>query len=139
MSETTKYTVCKFAPRMHPWRDSISSSSIIVIPHYVIDLSCQVALSYIWTYISIRSPFGIVPFVVELKNASLTPILLIKTTMFLLLPSLRLCALSLAFYLPQAYSQSVPVTGTHTGIDPVTGARPLRRNILDLQNDVPSW
>ncbi|KAH8588949.1 hypothetical protein B0O99DRAFT_524064 [Bisporella sp. PMI_857] len=32
-----------------------------------------------------------------------------------------------------------PITGVHTGIDPQTGARPARRNILDLQNDLPAW
>jgi tyrosinase len=29
-----------------------------------------------------------------------------------------------------------PVT---TGINSQTGARPFRRNILDLQNDAPAW
>jgi tyrosinase len=31
------------------------------------------------------------------------------------------------------------ITGIKTGIDQVTGSRPARRNILDLQQDVPSW
>lgn len=26
-----------------------------------------------------------------------------------------------------------------TGVDQGTGARPARRNILDLQNDIPTW
>jgi hypothetical protein len=31
------------------------------------------------------------------------------------------------------------ITGVDTGRDTQTGARPARRNILDLQNDGPSW
>ncbi|TVY48584.1 Polyphenol oxidase [Lachnellula occidentalis] len=31
------------------------------------------------------------------------------------------------------------VTGVNTGRDAQTGARPFRRNIIDLQNDGPSW
>ncbi|OAA53461.1 putative domain, di-copper centre [Niveomyces insectorum RCEF 264] len=33
----------------------------------------------------------------------------------------------------------VPVTGIHTGIDPVTGAYPPRLRIQDLQNSGPQW
>jgi hypothetical protein len=32
-----------------------------------------------------------------------------------------------------------PLHGVQTGVDPQTGARPARRNLLDLQNDVPAW
>ncbi|TVY55332.1 Polyphenol oxidase 1 [Lachnellula cervina] len=32
-----------------------------------------------------------------------------------------------------------PITGVNTGRDAQTGARPFRQNILDLQNDGPSW
>lgn len=32
-----------------------------------------------------------------------------------------------------------PLPGVQTGVDPQTGARPARRNIVDLQNDVPAW
>ncbi|KAA8563987.1 hypothetical protein EYC84_011986 [Monilinia fructicola] len=32
-----------------------------------------------------------------------------------------------------------PVGGVHTGVNEKTGARPARRDILDLQNDVPTW
>ncbi|ESZ89927.1 hypothetical protein SBOR_9689 [Sclerotinia borealis F-4128] len=32
-----------------------------------------------------------------------------------------------------------PISGVHTGVDTQTGARPARRDILDLQNDVPTW
>ena len=31
------------------------------------------------------------------------------------------------------------ITGVKTGINSATGARPARKNILDLQNDVPTW
>ena len=36
---------------------------------------------------------------------------------------------------PQYY----PIIGTQSGVDSQTGARPFRRNILDLQNDTPAW
>lgn len=32
-----------------------------------------------------------------------------------------------------------PITGLQTGVDQATGARPARRNILDLQQDEPTW
>ncbi|TAQ87719.1 hypothetical protein B7494_g3943 [Chlorociboria aeruginascens] len=32
-----------------------------------------------------------------------------------------------------------PVTGVHTGVDTNTGARPPRREILEFQNDLPTW
>lgn len=31
------------------------------------------------------------------------------------------------------------ITGVKTGIDSATGARPTRRNIIDMQNDTPTW
>jgi len=31
------------------------------------------------------------------------------------------------------------ITGVNTGRDAQTGARPFRQNIIDLQNDGPSW
>jgi tyrosinase len=31
------------------------------------------------------------------------------------------------------------ITGIQTGVNQRTGARPLRRNILDLQNDEATW
>lgn len=39
----------------------------------------------------------------------------------------------------EARYQHYVVTGTHTGVNQATGARPARRNILDLQEDAPSW
>ncbi|KAF4635965.1 hypothetical protein G7Y89_g2127 [Cudoniella acicularis] len=35
--------------------------------------------------------------------------------------------------------ESYAITGLHTGVNSQSGARPARRNILDLQNDVPAW
>jgi tyrosinase len=32
-----------------------------------------------------------------------------------------------------------PITGIQTGVNQATGARPPRRNILDLQEDEPAW
>lgn len=47
--------------------------------------------------------------------------------------------LSLAALLEPLVGARYAITGVQTGIDPATGARPLRINILDLQKDVPSW
>jgi hypothetical protein len=43
-----------------------------------------------------------------------------------------------AFSLPLVDAK-YPLAGVHTGINTQTGARPARRNILDFQNDLPSW
>jgi tyrosinase len=37
-----------------------------------------------------------------------------------------------------AHAQYYAITGVQTGVSP-SGARPARRNILDMQKDVPSW
>lgn len=39
----------------------------------------------------------------------------------------------------QVQAQQLPLTGVHSGVDSQTGARPARRDILDLQNDLPTW
>lgn len=31
------------------------------------------------------------------------------------------------------------ISGVQTGIDALTGARPARRNIVDVQKDIPTW
>jgi tyrosinase len=36
------------------------------------------------------------------------------------------------------HAQHYAITGVQTGISQ-SGARPARRNILDMQNDVPTW
>jgi tyrosinase len=36
-----------------------------------------------------------------------------------------------------ATAQYYPINGLTTGINPTTKARPLRMNILDMENDVP--
>jgi hypothetical protein len=36
-------------------------------------------------------------------------------------------------------TQHIPITGVQTGVDPNTGARPFRLNILTLQQDSVSW
>lgn len=36
-------------------------------------------------------------------------------------------------------AQYVAITGVKTGINTATGARPFRKNIMDLTKDVPSW
>jgi tyrosinase len=35
--------------------------------------------------------------------------------------------------------QQYAITGLKTGIDSATGARPARTNIIDMQNDTPTW
>lgn len=37
-----------------------------------------------------------------------------------------------------AHEQYYAITGVHTALGS-SGARPARRNILDMQNDVPTW
>jgi tyrosinase len=37
-----------------------------------------------------------------------------------------------------AHAQYYAITGVHTSVSP-SGARPARRNILDMQNDIPIW
>jgi tyrosinase len=32
-----------------------------------------------------------------------------------------------------------PISGVHTGVHAESGARPPRRDILEFQNDTPSW
>lgn len=44
-----------------------------------------------------------------------------------------------AFFFASIVSAKYPLPGVQTGVNPQTGARPARRNILDLQNDVPTW
>jgi tyrosinase len=46
---------------------------------------------------------------------------------------------ALAAYLEPFVGAHYAITGVQTGVDKATGARPLRRNILDLQTDVPTW
>jgi hypothetical protein len=53
-----------------------------------------------------------------------------------------LLALCYSAAIPSAASNSsnyFAITGTHTGIQGRNDPRPARRNILDLQNDSPSW
>ncbi|KAN0095292.1 Di-copper centre-containing protein [Hyaloscypha variabilis] len=38
-----------------------------------------------------------------------------------------------------ATAQHFPISGIHTGVNNRTGARPVRRNINEFQNDVPTW
>ncbi|KAM3066915.1 hypothetical protein ACMFMF_009966 [Clarireedia jacksonii] len=47
-------------------------------------------------------------------------------------------ALLLAIF-GRATAQYYPIDGVTTGINPTTKARPFRRNILDLQNDIPQF
>jgi tyrosinase len=50
-----------------------------------------------------------------------------------------LVLLTISIYSIQAaHAQRYPITGVHTGVNP-SGARPARRNILDMQNDAPTW
>ncbi|PVH82540.1 Di-copper centre-containing protein [Cadophora sp. DSE1049] len=57
-----------------------------------------------------------------------------------LIPSfVDLLLLFSAHLIYSAQAQHYGVTGIKTGIDPQTGARPARRNILDMQNDIPTW
>lgn len=42
------------------------------------------------------------------------------------------------YSLQAAHAQHYPITGVHTGVNS-SGARPARRNILDMQNDAPTW
>jgi hypothetical protein len=50
-----------------------------------------------------------------------------------------LVLLTISIYSIQAaHAQHYPITGVHTGIY-FSGARPARRNILDMQNDAPTW
>lgn len=44
-----------------------------------------------------------------------------------------------AFFIAGIVDAKYPLSGVQTGVNPQTGARPARRNILDLQNDVPAW
>jgi tyrosinase len=37
-----------------------------------------------------------------------------------------------------AHAQYYAISGVHTGVSP-SGARPVRRNVLDMQNDTPTW
>jgi hypothetical protein len=50
----------------------------------------------------------------------------------------KLFAVFAAFILPLVDAK-YPLSGVHTGINTQTGARPARRNVLDFQNDLPSW
>jgi tyrosinase len=50
-----------------------------------------------------------------------------------------LALLALLIFSAQAvHAQYHAITGVQTGISQ-SGARPARRNILDMQNDVPTW
>lgn len=42
------------------------------------------------------------------------------------------------YLVPTVYAHYA-ITGVKTGVDDSTGARPPRRNILDLQKDLPTW
>jgi tyrosinase len=44
----------------------------------------------------------------------------------------------LIFSAQVVHAQYYAITGVQTGISQ-SGARPARRNILDMQNDVPTW
>jgi tyrosinase len=44
-----------------------------------------------------------------------------------------------AILLRVAAAQHYPITGVHTGINNITGARPARRNINDVQKDTVTW
>lgn len=48
-------------------------------------------------------------------------------------------AISLLACVDSIEASYYPISGVHTGVDAQTGARPARRDILDLQNDVPTW
>ncbi|KAH6668831.1 hypothetical protein B0J14DRAFT_151352 [Halenospora varia] len=52
---------------------------------------------------------------------------------------LCLSALLAVFSISNVVDAKYPLSGVTTGINQQTGARPARRNILDLQNDVPTW
>lgn len=53
-------------------------------------------------------------------------------------PSPTSLALSLLACL-DVTSAHYAITGVHTGVNTQTGVRPARRDILELQNDIPSW
>jgi hypothetical protein len=48
------------------------------------------------------------------------------------------CCIAAATTKKQPY-QHYPITGTHTGVNSKTGARPARLNILELLTDNPQW
>jgi hypothetical protein len=48
------------------------------------------------------------------------------------------CCIAAATTKKQPY-QHYPITGTHTGVNSKTGARPARRNIIELLTDNPQW
>ena len=51
--------------------------------------------------------------------------------------SYLLCRLFATGFIEEVVAQHYSITGVFTGIDPKTGERPTRRDILDLQNDLP--
>ena len=48
-------------------------------------------------------------------------------------------AISLLAYVDTIEASYYPISGVHTGVNVQTGERPARRDILDLQNDIPTW
>ncbi|QSZ30034.1 hypothetical protein DSL72_004552 [Monilinia vaccinii-corymbosi] len=51
-------------------------------------------------------------------------------------PGLAILLLAFVVLVEASY---YPIGGVHTGVNKQTGERPARRDILDLQNDVPTW
>ena len=72
----------------------------------------------------------------HLTHSTMHPKLFIASLVLLIASTCHVTAASTK-KVPQ--TQYYAITGTHTGVNSQTGARPARRNIDDLQKDTPSW